>query len=85
MQTINIHDAKTHLSRLVEQAVQGESFVIAKAGKPLVKVSALDAPRASQMQRLGFLTGKITVPDDFDRMGAGEIEVLFGGDESIGE
>jgi antitoxin (DNA-binding transcriptional repressor) of toxin-antitoxin stability system len=34
MQTINIHDVKTHLSRLVEQAVQGESFVIAKAGKP---------------------------------------------------
>jgi prevent-host-death family protein len=66
MQTINIHDAKTHLSRLVEQAVQGDSFVIAKAGKPLVKVSALDAPSASQMQRLGFLTGQITVPDDFD-------------------
>ena len=79
MQTINIHDAKTHLSRLVEQAVQGESFVIAKAGKPLVKVSALDVPTTQQMQRLGFMTGQITVPDDFDRMGAAEIEVLFGG------
>ncbi len=83
MQTINIHDAKTHLSRLVEQAVQGDSFVIAKAGKPLVKVSALDAPSASQMQRLGFLTGQITVPDDFDRMGGAEIEALFGGDAGI--
>lgn len=85
MQTINIHDAKTHLSRLVEQAVQGESFVIAKAGKPLVKVSALDAPSSSQMQRLGFLSGQIKVPDDFDRMGAVEIEALFGGDASIGK
>jgi prevent-host-death family protein len=85
MQTINIHDAKTHLSRLVEQAVQGESFVIAKAGKPLVKVSALDSPSASQMQRLGFLSGQITVPDDFDRMGGAEIETLFGGDTDIGE
>ena len=80
MQTINIHDAKTHLSRLVEQAVQGDSFVIAKAGRPLVKVSALDAPSASEIQRLGFLSGKITVPDDFDRMGGAEIEALFGGD-----
>jgi prevent-host-death family protein len=85
MQTINIHDAKTHLSRLVEQAVQGDSFVIAKAGKPLVKVSALDSPSASQMQRLGFLTGQITVPDDFDRMGGTDIEALFGGDTGIGE
>ena len=80
MQTINIHDAKTHLSRLVEQAVRGESFVIAKAGKPLVKVSALDSPSANQMRRVGFLSGKITVPDDFDRMGGAEIEALFGGD-----
>ena len=79
MQTINIHDAKTHLSRLVEQAVQGESFVIAKAGKPLVKVSALGSPDTNQMQRLGFLNGQIKVPDDFDHMGAVEIEALFGG------
>jgi prevent-host-death family protein len=43
MQTVNIHEAKTHLSRLIEKAVQGESFVIAKAGKPMVKVTALSA------------------------------------------
>ncbi len=85
MQTINIHDAKTHLSRLVEQAVQGDAFVIAKAGKPLVKVSALDAPSASEIQRLGFLSGQIIVPDDFDRMGGAEIEALFGGDADIGK
>ena len=79
MRTINIHDAKTHLSRLVEQAAQGESFIIAKAGKPLVKVVALDAPDVTQTKRLGFLAGQIAVPDDFDRMGQAEIETLFNG------
>jgi antitoxin (DNA-binding transcriptional repressor) of toxin-antitoxin stability system len=78
MKAVNIHDAKTHLSRLVDQAAKGESFVIAKAGKPLVKVSALTAPESGQMKRLGFLSGQIAVPDDFDRMGATEIEQLFG-------
>lgn len=80
MQTVNIHAAKTHLSRLVEQAARGEPFVIAKAGKPLVKVMALDAPEAGQQQRLGFMAGQITVPEDFDRMGSVEIARLFGGE-----
>lgn len=80
MQTINIHEAKTHLSRLVDQAVRGESFVIAKAGKPLVKVIALGTPEAGQIKRIGFLTGHISVPDDFDQMGSGEVEKLFNGD-----
>ena len=80
MQTINIHEAKTHLSRLVEQAAQGEPFVIAKAGKPLVKVIPLNAPEGRQMRRLGFMVGQIAVPDDFDRMADAEIEQLFGGD-----
>ncbi|MGH8244127.1 MAG: type II toxin-antitoxin system Phd/YefM family antitoxin [Steroidobacteraceae bacterium] len=78
MQTINIHEAKTHLSRLVEQAAKGEPFIIAKAGKPLVKVVPLTAPEAGQLRRLGFLEGHISVPDDFDRMGQAEIERLFG-------
>ena len=78
MKTINIHEAKTHLSRLVDQAVKGDPFVIAKAGKPLVKVMALNTPEAGQIARLGFFSGQITVPDDFDRMGANEIEKLFG-------
>jgi prevent-host-death family protein len=73
--TVNIHEAKTHLSRLVEKAAAGESFVIAKSGKPLVKVTPVDAPK--QACRLGFMTGHIAVPDDFDRMGAEEIEQLF--------
>lgn len=74
---MNIHQAKTHLSKLVEEAARGEPFVIAKAGKPLAKVMALDAPAA--VHRLGFLQGKISVPDDFDHMGSKEIERLFGG------
>jgi prevent-host-death family protein len=80
MLTINIHEAKTHLSRLVEQAAKGEPFVIAKAGKPLVKVTPLDTPVAAQVRRLGFMEGRIVVPDDFDRMGSSEIERLFRGD-----
>lgn len=79
MLTVNIHEAKTHLSRLVEQAAKGEPFVIAKGGKPLVKVTRLDAPTATQTRRLGFMAGQITAPDDFDQMGATEIEQLFGG------
>jgi antitoxin (DNA-binding transcriptional repressor) of toxin-antitoxin stability system len=58
---------------------KGEPFVIAKAGKPLVKVTALDTPSAGQVRRLGFMTGHIAVPDDFDRMGGTEIEELFRG------
>lgn len=81
VRTINIHEAKTHLSRLVEEAARGEPFVIAKAGKPLVKVSALDAPSTAQMHRTGFLSGQLAVPADFDRMGSPEIERLFGSDE----
>ena len=76
MVTVNIHEAKTQLSKLVDRAAKGEAFVIAKAGKPLVKVSALNAPAAPQ--RLGFLVGEIAVPKDFDRMGEAEIEALFG-------
>jgi prevent-host-death family protein len=76
MKTVDINDAKTQLSRLIDGAARGESFVIAKAGRPLVKVTALDAPTAPQ--RLGFLKGEIDVPDDFDRMGESEIAALFG-------
>jgi len=78
MRTFNIHEAKTHLSRLVDMAARGEPFVIAKAGKPLVKVTALDGPEPRQARRFGFLAGQISVPADFDRMGEAEIEQLFG-------
>ena len=81
MQTYNIHEAKTQLSKLVEMAARADSFVIAKAGKPMVKVTALETPDASQRMRFGFLSGQIKVPDDFDTMGADEIEPLFEGGE----
>ena len=78
MQTVNIHEAKTQLSKLVDEAVKGESFIIAKAGKPLVKVTRLEAPEAHVTQRLGFMKGQITIPKDFDEMGKDEIAKLFG-------
>jgi prevent-host-death family protein len=81
MKMVNIHSAKTHLSRLVDEAAKGEPFVIAKAGKPLVKVVAFDAPAPAEKRRLGFLSGQITVPDDFDQMGEVEIGRLFGTEE----
>jgi prevent-host-death family protein len=78
VQTINIHDAKTNLSKLIEKAVKGESFIIAKAGKPLVKVMAigqLEAPKP----RIGFMKGRISVPDNFDDLGRAEIAGMFEG------
>jgi prevent-host-death family protein len=79
MLTVNVHEAKTHLSRLVDRAAKGEPFIIARAGKPLVKVVPLDAPEAARVRRLGFMAGQIAVPDDFDRIGEAEIERLFAG------
>ena len=79
MKYVNTHEAKTQLSKLVDRAARGEAFVIAKAGKPMVKVTAVGAPVAPR--RLGFLAGEITVPKDFDRMGADAISALFGLDE----
>lgn len=76
MVTVNIHEAKTQLSKLIDRAVKGEAFVIAKAGTPLVRVAALDAPAAPK--RLGFMAGEITVPNDFDTMGDAELANLFG-------
>ncbi len=80
MRVVNMHEAKTHLSRLVKAAAEGEPFVIARAGKPLVKVVALDAPEPGHTTRTGFLQG-VSVPDDFDQMGEIEIVELFEGGE----
>jgi len=83
MQTFNIHEAKTHLSRLVEQAAKGEPFMIAKAGKPMVKVVALDVPGPGQIRRIGFLADQATVPEAkvFNALGSEEIVAMFGGGE----
>jgi antitoxin (DNA-binding transcriptional repressor) of toxin-antitoxin stability system len=78
MRIYNIHHAKTHLSRLIELAVQGEPFVIAKSGRPMVMVSALEAAEPHEMSRTGFMKGEIQVPDDFDQMGSADIEEMFG-------
>ena len=78
MEQINIHAAKTHLSALVDKAVMGESFIIAKSGRPLVTVSAY-SPNQTPVPRVGFLKGKICVPKDFDCMGQQEIADLFEG------
>jgi prevent-host-death family protein len=81
MRTVNMHEAKTQLSRLVARAAKGEGFIIAKAGKPLVKVVPLSAKESAVPRRLGFMAGEIAVPDDFDRMGHDEIERQFGSDK----
>ena len=76
MKSVNIHEAKTHLSKLVDLAAKGEPFIIAKAGKPLVKVERIvEKPP----QRIGFLEGQFEVPDDFDTMFADEIADMFEG------
>jgi len=77
MQQYNIHNAKTHLSTLVEKAATGDSFIIAKAGKPMVKVIPMSTQKT--VQRVGFLKGQIKVPADFDRLGQNEIINSFEG------
>jgi prevent-host-death family protein len=63
MQSVNIHEAKTHLSRLVEEAAVGEEIIIAKAGRPVARIVALAADKP---RKLGILKGQFTIPDDFD-------------------
>lgn len=76
---VNVHYAKTHLSRLIDMAVNGQPFVIAKAGKPLVTVSAIHAAPKPSVKRVGFLTGQFEVPDDIDGPYEEEILRLFEG------
>jgi prevent-host-death family protein len=78
---VNIHEAKTHLSRLLEDVQQGEEVVIAKAGKPLAVLVPYKEDARKMPQRLGFMAGEISVPDDFDDMGADDIAALFGASE----
>jgi prevent-host-death family protein len=80
MDIVNIHEAKTHLSRLVDKAAKGEAFIIAKAGRPLVKVVPLEEAPQPKPQRIGFMKGRINVPDDFDRMFEDEILKMFEGE-----
>lgn len=78
MRTVNIHEAKTNFSRLVDEAFGGEVIVIAKAGRPVAKLTRLEAP-VERPPRLGFLDGMATIPDDFDTMASDEIIAVFEG------
>ena len=81
MRQVNMHEAKTHLSRLVEEAAAGAPFGICKAGRPMVRVTPLaeGGGAAAPRRRLGLLAGQCQVPDDFDQMMAAEIADLFEG------
>jgi prevent-host-death family protein len=78
MESINIHQVKTHLSSLVDKVSRsGEAFIIAKAGKPVAKVVPIDAPGENEEKRLGFLEGRATIPDNFDSIGDSQIQKDF--------
>jgi prevent-host-death family protein len=64
MQTVNIHEAKTRFSRLVDAAASGEEIVIAKAGKPAARLVPMERPKVTR--RFGGLKGKVRIADDFD-------------------
>lgn len=76
MFTINIHEAKTHLSRFVERAAAGEEIIIAKAGKPVAKLVPLQSTLVRR--NLGIFKGQLNVPDDFDAPLSDEVIALFG-------
>jgi prevent-host-death family protein len=76
MTVLNIHQAKTHLSRVLERVEAGETVIIARAGTPIAKLVPLDAQPAPR--RLGFLAGEFRIPRDFDRLASEEIAALFG-------
>ena len=79
--TVNIHEAKTNLSRLMERVAQGETFIIAKAGRPVARVVPIGEPtQPRQRKRLGFMPPQ-EIPADFDEMGREEIEKMFYGEE----
>jgi prevent-host-death family protein len=79
--TVNLSEAKRRLSKLIDQASKGNPFIIARSGKPLVKVIAVDPAPATQVRRLGFMAGQIVVPEDFDMMVRSEIQRVFEGRE----
>ena len=75
MTEVNLYEAKTKLSKLVDDAANGETIIIAKAGRPLAKLTRIDS--SERQERIGFLAGRATIPDDFDRIGEAEIDALF--------
>ena len=80
METVNVHEAKTHLSRLLDRAAKGETITIAKAGKPVAKLVPIEETLIDTSRRFGFMRGQTKIPDDFDTMGQAEIEAIFYGE-----
>jgi prevent-host-death family protein len=74
---INIHEAKTHLSKIVDEVAAGAEVIIAKAGKPMARLSPISAP--ARPKKLGLLKGKIKVPDDFNEPLDNEVIADFEG------
>lgn len=81
-QTVNIHEAKTHLSRLLDKVSQGDSVIIARSGKPIARLTRVDSPQPGSSKRIGFLKGQIEVPEDFDHLGEQAILDAFQGEDS---
>lgn len=80
MRTFNIHEAKTHLSRLVDEVEKGEPFIIAKAGKPKAQVVPISLSKKMTKKRIGFMKGMYRLPDNFEEIDKEldkEIEELF--------
>lgn len=75
MLTINIHEAKTHLSRFIEKAAAGEEIIIAKAGKPIAKLVPLHSLPSPRI--LGMFKGQLNVPEDFDAALPKDVAMLF--------
>lgn len=75
--SVNIHDAKTHFSRLVERAAAGEEIVIARAGVPIARLMPLATPRAPRTP--GAWKGRVRIGDDFEELSAG-VAAAFRGD-----
>jgi prevent-host-death family protein len=78
MKTVNVHEAKTHLSRLLEEVEAGQEVVIARAGRPVARLTALQPARPPR--RLGILAGRYTVPEDWDTPLPPDVIAHFGGD-----
>ena len=77
MEPVNIHDAKTQFSRLIDRVTEGHEIVIARAGRPVARLVPYVERR--QTRKLGLMAGQFSVPDDFDTLGAQEIATLFDG------
>lgn len=77
MKFVDIDEATSQLSELVDEAVNGQDFTITSNGNPVALLSSLESPRPTEQRRLGFMSGFITVPDDFDRMFEKEITQVF--------